>query len=135
MSVILFPFDTPDEGPAIDVTDPGFWQLLGTFSAEAGFNLIELAVIIVSAVLLAWILRLVIHRLVRRIVSGAKEKAQVDDTQAIERSPLAAVRLVQRTRTLGSILQNVIYITISIIALLLAVGVCAPVALRSLALP
>ena len=49
-----------------------------------------------------------IRRVVNRIVNGAKNKANVDDTQALERSPLAAVRLVQRTRTLGSILQNIV---------------------------
>lgn len=134
MSVILFPFDTSGTPSIPDVTNPGFWALVGAFFVEAGGNLIEMTVIIAAALLLAWILKLVIRRLVRRIVSGAKEKANVDDTQAIERSPLAAVRVVQRTRTLGSILQNVINITISVIALMLIVGVFAPDALSSLTL-
>lgn len=134
MSVSLFPFDVPADDIVIDVTSPDFWSNLGGFFYEAGMNLIELAVIVIAAVLLAWVLKLFVHRVVRRIVSGAKEKANVDDTQAIERSPLAAVRVVQRTRTLGSILQNVINITIFVIAMMLAVSVFAPNALGSLTL-
>ena len=57
-----------------------------------------------------------------QIVSGAKSKANVEDTQALERSPLAAVRVVQRTRTLGSILTNIANVTIVIVAVILVVN-------------
>ena len=58
--------------------------------------------IIAIAFLIRWVLHFVIDRVVNRIVSGVKKKQDVTDTQALQASPLAAVRVVQRTRTLGS---------------------------------
>jgi small conductance mechanosensitive channel len=106
----------------LDPNDPAFWPGIGAFFTSAGFKALGVLAIIVGAILLSWILRGVIHRVVERIVSGAKSKAQVTDTQALDRSPLAAVRLVQRTRTLGSILQNIVNVTIVIIGIILIVN-------------
>jgi small-conductance mechanosensitive channel len=116
------------------ITDPGWWAELLDRAATGGFRLINAALIIIGALLLAWILRIVIRRVVNRIVSGAKNKANVDDTQALERSPLAAVRLVQRTRTLGSILQNIVNVAVGVVAIVLVINAIAPNALGSLAL-
>ncbi len=116
------------------MTDPGFWAGVGQFFLGIGGKLLVVAVIIAGAFLLAWILRGVIRRTVERIVTGAKNKAQVDDTQALDRSPLAAVRLVQRTRTLGSILQNIVNVAIVVVAIVLIVNVIDPTVLGSLAL-
>src|SRR5688500_8076410 len=100
-----FPLDTvPPEEP-VGILDAEFWQGVGLFFVQVGWNVAAVASIIVGALILVWVRRLVIRRVVNRIVNGAKSKANVDDTQALERSPLASVRLVQRTRTLGSILQ------------------------------
>jgi moderate conductance mechanosensitive channel len=123
-----------DSVPQPEITDPELWKGIGAFFVAAGWNLLAVAGIIVGAVILAWVLTLVIRRVVNRIVSGAKTKANVDDTQALERSPLASVRLVQRTRTLGSILHNIVNVTIVIIAVLLIINVLAPTALGSLTL-
>lgn len=124
--------------PALDPTettaDPTLWEQLLVILRDIGLLALTVAGIIVGALLLSWILKLVIRRVVDRIVNGAKGKANVDDTQALERSPLASIRLVQRTRTLGSILQNVVNVTIVIVALLLIIGVLAPSALGSLTL-
>jgi len=117
-----------------DVTNPDFWQRVLRFLIEAGWNLLSVALILVGGVVAAWVLRIVIRRTVNRIVSGAKSKARVDDTQALERSPLAQVRLVQRTRTLGTILQNIVNVAIVIVTGLLIVQVLAPTALGSFAL-
>jgi len=105
-----------------DPNDPAFWPNIGSFFTTAGFKALGVLAIIVGAIIVSWILRGVIHRVVERIVSGAKSKAQVTDTQALDRSPLAAVRLVQRTRTLGSILQNIVNVTIVIIGIILIVN-------------
>jgi moderate conductance mechanosensitive channel len=129
--MFLIPTDTT-EPPAI--VDPAFWAEVGAFFARAGWNLLTVLSIVVGAVLIGWILKLVIRRVVRRIVNGAKNKANVDDTQALDRSPLASVRLVQRTRTLGSIMQNIVNVTIVIISMLLIINVLAPNALASLTL-
>ncbi|MFT4214580.1 MAG: mechanosensitive ion channel [Microbacterium sp.] len=99
-----------------------------------GGKAIAIAAIIVSAYVLTRLLKFAIRRIVARIVAGAKNKANVDDTQALERSPLAAMRLVQRTRTLGSILQNIVNITIAIIAILMIVNIIDSSVLGSFAL-
>lgn len=113
---------------------PSFWEQILVILRDAGLLVLSVVGVIVGALLLSWVLRVVIRRVVRRIVNGAKNKANVDDTQALERSPLASIRLVQRTRTLGSILQNVVNVTVVIIALLLIVTILAPNALASLTL-
>lgn len=110
------------------------WEWWLQILTDTGGKLLTIVLVVVGAFLLAWILKFVIRRVVNRIVSGAKSKANVDDTQALERSPLTSVRLVQRTRTLGSILKNIVNVTIVIIALLLVVNVLAPTALGSLTL-
>lgn len=124
--------------PSTDVeptpTPSTFWSSVLDVLIETGQNLLAVSGILVGAVLLVWILRLVIRRVVTRIVNGAKSKANVDDTMALERSPLASVRIVQRTRTLGSILQNIVNVTIVIVTVLLVVNVFAPNALGSLTL-
>ncbi|MCC4907173.1 mechanosensitive ion channel family protein [Microbacterium sp. cx-59] len=118
----------------IDITAPETWAAIGGFFAGIGFTLLQILLIIAVALVIGLILKAVIHRVVERIVSGAKTKARVDDTQALDRSPLAAVRLVQRTRTLGSILQNIAGVTVVIVAVILIVNVVAPDILSSFAL-
>src|SRR6478672_13140086 len=126
-SVLIAP--TPAPAPPTSL-----WSGLLNALVQIGWNILSVAGIIIGAFILSWILKLVIRRVVNRIVNGAKNKANVDDTQALERSPLAAVRVVQRTRTLGSILGNVVNVTIVIIALVMIVSRLAPDALGSLTL-
>lgn len=121
-----------DPAPSLLDTEP--WRTILTWLTQVGLNLLAVLCIVVGAFAASWVLRLVIRRVVNRIVSGAKNKANVDDTQALERSPLAAMRLVQRTRTLGSILQNIVNVTLVIIATLLIVNVINRDALGSFAL-
>lgn len=113
---------------------PEWWMSIGNGLIDAGWRILGSIAIIVGAIVLAMILRVVIRHVVQRIVNGAKRQANVDDTQALERSPLAAVRLVQRTRTLGTILQNIVNVAIVIIALVMIIGVLAPDVLGSLTL-
>ena len=80
ISVPLGTTPAPDE-PTI--TDIEFWQEVGVFFVGVGWKLLTVASIIIGAFILAWILRFVIHRVVSRIVNGAKNKANVDDTQAL----------------------------------------------------
>ncbi|HEX5858931.1 MAG TPA: mechanosensitive ion channel domain-containing protein [Microbacterium sp.] len=128
----ILPLETvPEPTPA---PAPTLWTDTLAVLTQLGLNLAGVAAIILGGLILAWVLKLVIRRVVNRIVNGAKSKAQVDDTRALDRSPLAAVRLVQRTRTLGSILQNIVNVTIVIVVLLLIVNLLAPNALASLTL-
>ncbi|MGO4691933.1 mechanosensitive ion channel family protein [Glaciibacter sp. 2TAF33] len=97
-------------------------------------KLITIVVIIVIAFALRWGLHFVIRRVVQQIVSGAKKKQNVQDTQALVASPLAAVRLVQRTRTLGSVLTNIVNVLIFVVAVLLIINTISQTVLGSFAL-
>ena len=97
-------------------------------------KLIQIVVILVVALVVRWVLHFVIDRVVTRIVTGVKHKQQVTDTQALQASPLAAVRIVQRTRTLGSLLRNVVNVTLFIIVILMIVNVIDTTILGSFAL-
>lgn len=110
------------------------WSTILAWFVEVGGVLIQLAIIITVAWLLSRTFRLVVRRLVRRIVNAAKEKANVEDTQALERSPLADIRLVQRTRTMGTIFQNIANVLIGVGALVLCVYVVSPSMLGSFTL-
>ncbi|MDQ0892564.1 mechanosensitive ion channel family protein [Agromyces ramosus] len=97
-------------------------------------KLISIVIIIAIAFLIRWVLHFVIDRVVTRIVTGVKQKQDVTDTQALQASPLAAVRLVQRTRTLGSVLTNIVNVTLFIIVVLLIVNTINDAILGSFAL-
>jgi moderate conductance mechanosensitive channel len=97
-------------------------------------KLITIVFIIAFAFLIRWVLHFVIDRVVTRIVTGVKKKQDVTDTQALQASPLAAVRLVQRTRTLGTLLTNVVNVTLFIIVVLLIVNTVSEAILGSFAL-
>lgn len=122
-----------DESSLPDVIGDG-WTALSAWFGEAGRNLIHIVLILVICVAVALLLRLVIRRIVNRIVSTAKSKANVDDTQALEQSPLADMRLVQRTRTLGTILQNIVNVILVVVALMLTTNRLAPDLVGSLTL-
>lgn len=62
--------------------------------------------ILVSGVILLWIVHRVIDRVVDRVVTGVKKSEGVADTQALQASPVEAMRQVQRARTLGTVLNN-----------------------------
>ncbi len=110
-----------------------FWKQVGAF---VGFWHVPLTVvaIIVGAVVLRWVLLRVIRRVVNRVVSGVKKKHKVDDTRELAASPLAAVRVVQRTRSLGSVLGNATTGLIVLVAILLIFYVTIPNATGAFAL-
>ncbi|MBD8140745.1 mechanosensitive ion channel [Frigoribacterium sp. CFBP 13605] len=83
---------------------------------------IRIVAILLVAVLLRVALHFTIRRVVDQVVNGIKRKQNVDDTQALMASPLQAVRVVQRTRTLGSVLNNVVTVVVAGIALVLILG-------------
>ncbi len=116
----------------------GFFAGIGAFlddPANPLAKLVNIAIIVALAFFLRWSLHFVIERVVRQIVSGVKKTQNVEDTQAIAAaSPLAAVRLVQRTRTLGSVLTNVVNVTIFTVAVLLIINAIDQTVLGSFAL-
>ncbi|RRJ87790.1 mechanosensitive ion channel family protein [Gulosibacter macacae] len=103
-------------------------QTLGPF-----WPLVQVVFIILGAWVANRILKIMIRRSVGRIVDGVKRKRGVDDTQALVlRSPLESVRTVQRTRTIGQVLSNLVGVTVFIIAVLWSVAVINPSFLASL---
>lgn len=116
------------------ITAEVVWEQTGQLATEAMWNVIRVVIVAGVCALVAWVLRFIIRRVVDRVVTGAKSRARVLDTQALERSPLAQVRVVQRTRTLGSILQNIVNITVTVVAAVLIIAILAPNVLGSLTL-
>lgn len=127
---MTFAADPPPAPFAWEFATDEFWMFL----TAAGWNIVAVACIILGAFALSWVMRRLISRIVDRIVRGAKSRAEAEDTRAIDMSPLAQVRIVQRTRTLGSILSNIVNVTIVIIAILMVVGVLNPNILSSFTL-
>lgn len=115
------------------------WTGLTAWLAELGIldfvSKVVTAVIIVGvALLIRWLAGIAIHRTVNRIVTGVKRKHEVTDTQALSASPLTAMRIVQRTRTLGSVLTNILNVVLASVVVLMLVDTFAPGVLGSFAL-
>jgi small-conductance mechanosensitive channel len=104
----------------MNMTD--FWASVDAFFKSPLGTLVAIALIIVGAFIAAWLMHFVIHRIVNQIVSGVKKNQGAEDTQALNVSPLAAVRLVQRTRTLGTVLGNIVNVTVVIVTIVLIVN-------------
>ena len=98
------------------------------------WDIVQIAFIVVFAFAARWVLLFVIRRVVKQIVSGVKKTQNVDDTQSLNVSPVAAVRTVQRTRTLGSVLTNIVNVLVVVITILLIVNVIDATILSSFAL-
>ncbi len=98
-----------------------WWEALGPWQMP-----LRVLIIIVVSVLVRVVLQFVIRRTVRSVVSGVKKKQGVDDTQALAATPLAAVRVVQRTRTLGGVLSSAVTTIVVIVATLLIVTTISP---------
>ena len=98
------------------------------------WHLFTVFFVLVGAFLLRGILLFIIKRVVTRIVNGAKKKQNFEDTQALLMSPLAAVRVVQRTKTLGSVFANIVTATIVILVVLILFTSLLPEATGAFAL-
>jgi small-conductance mechanosensitive channel len=90
-----------------------FWQIWGTPIYILG--------VVLGAILLRIVLHFVVRRVVERIVHGVKKRQRIEDTQALHASPLHTVRLVQRARTLGAVLNNIMTVVIVVVAVLLII--------------
>lgn len=98
-----------------------WWSsLTALFSGDEVITRVVL--ILLGGIVAILIFRLSIRRVVAGVVSGVKKAHGVDDTQALETSPVEAMRQVQRTRTLGSVLNNFAGWTIGIIVVLMVLS-------------
>jgi small conductance mechanosensitive channel len=107
------------------------------FSTPLGvliFRVGSSVLIALGAIIVAWVLRVAIRHIVHRIVTTVKKSQGVETTQALQVSPVATVRIVQRTRTLGSVLTNIANVVVCVIAVLLILHELAPDVLASFAI-
>lgn len=104
----------------MEQTTNWFSQLGDWFNSGTPFAMTIL--IVLGGLLAVLIVRIAIKRVVHQVVIGVKKAHGVDDTQALETSPVEAMRQVQRTRTLGSVLNNFAGWTIGIIVLLMVLS-------------
>ncbi len=105
---------------------PAFVASVEAFWASGWSIPLQVLLIVLVAILVRFVLSFVIARVVNRVVSGVKKRQNVDDTQALMSSPLLAVRVVQRTRALGGVLNSVVTTLIVIVAAVLIVSVAFP---------
>jgi small-conductance mechanosensitive channel len=115
-----------------DFTWDGLWAAIVNFYDNS--PLLRGIAIVAGAWVLRFVLLFVIRRVVDRIVNGVKHKENIHDTQVLLTSPLAAVRVVQRTRTLGGVLSSIVTVVIVIVVLLLLFSLFAPQATGAFAL-
>ncbi|RFA14616.1 mechanosensitive ion channel protein MscS [Subtercola boreus] len=98
-----------------------FFTNLGNFYTSYQ-HLLNIVFIVLGALVIRLILLHSVDRVVKRIVTGVKRKHDAEDTQAIMTSPVAAVRVVQRTRTMGSVLSNLITWVVVVFAFIMILG-------------
>lgn len=79
---------------------------------------IRIALIVVGIVVLRWLLLVMIRRIVTTVTQGVKKREGAADTKALDASPLARARIVQRARTIGLVLSNLLTAGLTISALI-----------------
>lgn len=95
-----------------------FWSSL--WPALAPFEVVLTVVTtIIAAIVLRFIFVFISRAAVRRVVRGAREKAGSDDARAIALAHQSNPRVVQRTKTMGSVLDNFVTWTIALLALII----------------
>lgn len=109
----------------IDLDFTSFWAAIGTFFTDSRVPL-TVVLIVVGAVVLRWLLLVILRRSIERVVSGVKKTHNVEQTQELASAPLRAARIVQRTRTLGTVINSsltVILLGAALVLILDTVGV------------
>ena len=79
---------------------PAFWQQWHT--------LIRIVLILVGTVLVRWALLVAVSRVVKQIEAGTRDKSAGSAVKAANHSPIAKARVIQRAKTLASVMSNLI---------------------------
>lgn len=80
-------------------------------------TLVRIVLILVGAAIGRWLLLVVVSRTVKSIEAGSRIKLKTGNHFGGEISPLANARLVQRTKTMASVLNNFITWTVVIVTI------------------
>lgn len=83
---------------------------------------LRIALIIVLAIVARVVLRAAGSRIIVQVVSGVKRAADVTETKQLRDTVHAQARIVQRTRTLGSVLGSLTNWVLGIVAAILVMG-------------
>ena len=86
---------------------------------------VSVLLILIVAFVIRLILQFVIRRVVSRVVNGAKRLQNRDESRS---SPVAAVRIVQRTKALGGVLSSAVTTVIVIVTIVLVIATISPAA-------
>ncbi|MEO5535380.1 MAG: mechanosensitive ion channel domain-containing protein [Pseudolysinimonas sp.] len=103
-----------------------FWARVAAFFEGPWGIPLRVVLIVVVAALIRLLLQVVIRRIVNRVIVGVKKKQNVEDTAALQSSPVAALRIVQRTRALGGLLSSTVTTLVVVVALVLIVSAIDP---------
>lgn len=83
----------------------------------AGFRApLNIAFIVVGAVVGTWLLRVLLRAIVNRVVRGVKRSKDVTVTRELAASTRGYARAVQRTRTLGAVGRHIVTWVIAVLA-------------------
>lgn len=96
-------------------------DLLEEFFGDWAFA-IRIILIILGLLLLRYVLLVLVKRIVTSVTSGVKKREGAADTKALDASPLARARIVQRARTIGLVLSNLITAGLTISALIIVLS-------------
>jgi small conductance mechanosensitive channel len=99
-----------------------FWAAIGGFFTEWRVPL-TIVLIVLGTFVVRWVLLVILRRSVERVVSGVKKTHNVQETQELASAPLRAARIVQRTRTLGTVINSVLTVIVVGAALVLILNV------------
>ncbi|HET8868734.1 MAG TPA: mechanosensitive ion channel domain-containing protein [Agrococcus sp.] len=84
---------------------------------------ISVLLVVIGAFVAFWVVKAIVTRVVHEVVTGVKRKADAADTEALANSPLAQVRVVQRTRAIGSVLNTLAAWVIAAFAVILILSI------------
>jgi small conductance mechanosensitive channel len=96
-------------------------DLLEEFFGDWAFA-VRIVLIILGLLLLRYVLLVLVKRIVTSVTSGVKKREGAADTKALDASPLARARIVQRARTIGLVLSNLITAGLTISALIIVLS-------------
>jgi small conductance mechanosensitive channel len=106
--------------------EPGPFDQFAGFVGDAYARwgvLINIVLIILGAFVVRWLVIVIMRRTIDRVVSGVKRTHNVDETQELASAPLHAARVVQRARTLGTVINSVLTVVVFGAALVLILDV------------
>lgn len=105
----------------MDEQEPQWWSAIVEFFGD-NERVAQIVFTLIGGVVAIVLLRIAISRIVNRVVTDVKKRHGVEDTQALTMSPVEAMRQVQRTRTLGSVLNSFAGWVVGIVVVLMVLA-------------